>query len=371
MISGDFRRVATNLEDMSTQYTWPQTITALLDGEDLSVSHATWAMNDIVSGEVTDAQLAGFLVALRAKGETVDEVVGFRDAVLHNAVVLPVSSRALDIVGTGGDNHKTVNVSSMASIVCAGAGIPIVKHGNRAASSASGSSDVLAELGIDLSLSPQELAEVFAEVGIVFAFAAAFHPGFRHAAKARTELGIPSIFNILGPLCNPARPEANAVGVASIERVPLIVGVLQNRDASALVFRGDEGLDELSIVGHSRMWEVNRGRVVEHDIDPRELGIQAATLDDIRGGTPLENAAIARDTFAGKMGPVRDIVLLNAAAGMAAFDLIDHPESSNTHIVERLARGMARAAEAIDSGAAADKLAAWALATQSRSHGGT
>ncbi len=369
MISADFRRVATNLEDMSTQYTWPQTISTLLDGEDLSVSHATWAMNDIVSGEVTDAQLAGFLVALRAKGETVDEVVGFRDAVLHNAVALPVPSRALDIVGTGGDNHKTVNVSSMASIVCAGAGIPIVKHGNRAASSASGSSDVLAELGIDLSLSPQELADVFAEVGIVFAFAAAFHPGFRHAGKARTELGIPTIFNILGPLCNPARPEANAVGVASIERVPLIVGVLQSRDASALVFRGDEGLDELSIVGHSRMWEVNRGRVEEHDIDPRELGIQAATLDDIRGGTPAENAAIARDTFAGKPGPVRDIVLLNAAAGMAAFDLIDHPESSNTHIAERLARGMARAAEAIDSGAAADKLAAWAVATQRRSHG--
>jgi anthranilate phosphoribosyltransferase len=366
-ISADFRHVATNLEDMSTQRTWPQTITALLDGEDLSVSHATWAMNEIVSGRVTDAQLAGFLVALRAKGETVDEVVGFRDAVLSNAVALPVSSRALDIVGTGGDNHKTVNVSSMASIVCAGAGIPIVKHGNRAASSASGSSDVLAQLGVDLSLSPEDLALVFAEVGIVFAFAAAFHPGFRHAAKARTELGIPSIFNILGPLCNPARPEASAVGVASIERVPLLVGVLQSRDASALVFRGDEGLDELSIVGHSRMWEINRGRVVEHDINPRELGIQPATLDDIRGGTPVENAAIARDTLAGKTGPVRDIVLLNAAAGIVAFDLIDQPNATDTHIAERLTAGITRAAEAIDSGAAAEKLSAWAHATQSRS----
>jgi anthranilate phosphoribosyltransferase len=367
VISADFRHVATNLEDMSTQRTWPQTITALLDGEDLSVSHATWAMNEIVSGQVTDAQLAGFLVALRAKGETVDEVVGFRDAVLSNAVALPVSSRALDIVGTGGDNHKTVNVSSMASIVCAGAGIPIVKHGNRAASSASGSSDVLAQLGVDLSLSPEDLALVFAEVGIVFAFAAAFHPGFRHAAKARTELGIPSIFNILGPLCNPARPEASAVGVASMERVALLVGVLQSRDASALVFRGDEGLDELSIVGHSRMWEINRGRVVEHDINPRELSIQPATLDDIRGGTPVENAAIARDTLAGKTGPVRDIVLLNAAAGIVAFDLIDQPNATDTHIAERLTAGMARAAEAIDSGAAAEKLSAWAHATQIRS----
>jgi anthranilate phosphoribosyltransferase len=144
--------------------------------------------------------------------------------------------------------------------------------------------------------------------------------------------------------------------------------VLQSRDASALVFRGDEGLDELSIVGHSRMWEINRGRVVEHDIDPRELGIRPATLDDIRGGTPVENAAIARDTLAGKAGPVRDIVLLNAAAGIVAFDLIDEPNSTDRHIAERLSEGMKRAAEAIDSGAAAEKLAAWAQATQSRSH---
>ena len=360
---GDFRRVATNLEDMSNPHTWPQTITTLLDGVDLSLGHATWAMNAIVSGDVTDSQLAGFLVALRAKGETVDEVVGFRDAILANAVELPVSRRALDIVGTGGDNHKTVNVSSMASIVCAAAGIPIVKHGNRAASSASGSSDVLSELGVALTLSPDALAQVFAEVGIVFAFAAAFHPGFRHAATARTEMGIPTVFNILGPLCNPARPEANAIGVASLERVPLIVGVLQSRDASALVFRGDEGLDELSTAGHSRMWEVNRGRVVEHDIDPRELGIAPATLDDIRGGTPAENAAIAREMFAGKAGAVRDIVVLNAAAGMVAFDLIDRPDASDTHIAERLTVAMARAAEAIDSGAATRKLAKWAEAT--------
>jgi len=360
---GDFRRVATNLEHMPNPNTWPQTITALLEGDDLSIGHATWAMNAIVSGDVTDAQLAGFLVALRAKGETVDEVVGFRDAVLANAVELPVSRRALDIVGTGGDNHKTVNVSSMASIVCAAAGIPIVKHGNRAASSASGSSDVLSELGVNLSLSPDALAQVFAEVGIVFAFAAAFHPGFRHAATARTEMGIPTVFNILGPLCNPARPEANAIGVANLERVPLIVGVLQSRDASALVFRGDEGLDELSTAGHSRMWEVNRGHVVEHDIDPRELGIAPATLDDIRGGTPAENAAIARETFDGKKGAVRDIVLLNAAAGMVAFDLIDRPDASDTHIAERLAEAMTRAATAIDSGAASRKLTEWAAAT--------
>ena len=354
---------------MATEHTWPETLTRLLAGEDLSIAHATWAMTEIISGNVTDAQLAGFLVALRAKGETVDEVVGFRDAILENALDLPVSTRALDIVGTGGDHHKTVNVSTMSAIVCAAAGVPVVKHGNRAASSASGSSDVLTELGIDLGLSPENLVEVFDETGIVFAFAAAFHPGFRHAATARTQMGIPTIFNILGPLCNPARPEANAVGVASLERVPLIVGVLQSRDASALVFRGDEGLDELSTVGHSHVWEISRGQIHEHDIHPRDVGLPVATLDDIRGGTPQENAIIARATFAGQTGPVRDIVLLNAAAGLTAFDALDRPDDASEPIVARLERNMTRAAEAIDSGAAAATLAAWSSATQRRAAG--
>jgi anthranilate phosphoribosyltransferase len=321
-------------------------------------------MTEVISGEATSAQLAAFLIALRAKGETVDEVIGFRDAVLANAVPLEVSARALDIVGTGGDQHKTVNVSSTASIVAAAAGVPVLKHGNRAASSASGASDVLGKLGINLDLDAAGVARVFKETGISFAFAAAFHPGFRHAAATRAEIGVPTIFNILGPLCNPARPLASAVGVASAERVPLIVGVFQSRDANALVFRGDNGLDELSTCGHSRVWEVTRGRVIEHDFDPREVGIAFATLEDIRGGTPDENAEIVRRTLAGELGPVRDIVALNAAAGLVAFDLIDQPDSIEIPLNERIASKLGLVREVIDSGAATGKLSHWVAASQ-------
>ena len=327
------------------------------------MDQATWAMSEIVSGNVTSAQLAGFLIALRAKGETVDEVIGFRDAVLSHALQVDVSPRALDIVGTGGDQHKTVNVSTTASVVAAAAGVPVLKHGNRAASSASGSSDVLAALGVNLDLDARGVARVFNDVGLSFAFAAMFHPGFRHAGPTRSELGVPTVFNILGPLCNPARTEAMAVGVASAERVPLIVGVLQSRDANALVFRGDNGLDELSTCGHSRIWEVSRGRVIEHDFDPRSVGIELTTLDDIRGGEPAENARIVVETLQGAPGAVRDIVTLNAAAGLVAFDLIDHPDAVETPLVERLAAKLSVARETIDSGAASAKLHAWVAAT--------
>ena len=348
---------------MTETYSWPTTLTDLLAGGNLSVDQATWAMSEIVSGNVASSQLAGFLVALRAKGETVDEVIGFRDAVLAHAVSLDVSSRALDIVGTGGDQHKTVNVSTTASIIASAAGVPVLKHGNRAASSASGSSDVLAALGVNLDLDASGVARVFHEVGLSFAFAAMFHPGFRHAGPTRSELGIPTIFNILGPLCNPARTQALAVGVASAERVPLIVGVLQSRDASALVFRGDNGLDELSTCGHSHIWEVTRGRVIQHDFDPRDVGIELATLEDIRGGEPAENARIVTHTLQGASGAVRDIVTLNAAAGLVAFDLIDEPDAVEIPLVQRIAEKLSVARETIDSGAAAEKLQAWISAT--------
>jgi anthranilate phosphoribosyltransferase len=348
---------------MTYQHSWSATLTTLLAGGNLSVEEASIVMREIISGGATSAQLAAFLVALRAKGETVDEVIGFRDAVLEAAVALEVSPRALDIVGTGGDQHKTVNVSSTASIVAAAAGVPVLKHGNKAASSASGSSDVLGRLGINLELDASGVARVFNDVGISFAFAAAFHPGFRYAGPTRVEIGIPTIFNILGPLCNPARPLASAVGVAAAERVPLIVGVFQSRDANALVFRGDNGLDELSTCGHSRVWEVTRGQVVEHDFDPRDVGIALATLDDIRGGTPEHNAEVVRRTLSGEPGAVRDIVTLNAAAGLVAFDLIDEPQGIEVPLVERIALKLEVAREAIDSGAAQAKLSEWVEAS--------
>ena len=349
---------------MPAERNWPNIISALLDGEDLSVSDAAWCMEQVMTGTATPAQLAGFLIALRVKGETVDEIVGFRDAVLEHAVPLHVDPMALDIVGTGGDRFGTVNVSTMASVVAAASGVPVIKHGNRAASSSSGSADVLAALGLDLSLPAERVADVLGEVGITFAFAAAFHPGFRHAGAVRGELGVPTVFNFLGPLCNPARPEASAVGVAHLDRVPLIVGVFQTRGATALVFRGDDGLDELTTTGHSHMWEVSRGTVKEHDVDPRELGIQRASIDDLVGGDAAHNAEITHGVFAGDRGPIRDIVVLNAAAGLVAFELAKDPSQFQRAILDRFHDKMAVAEEAIDSGAAARKLEQWIAATR-------
>ncbi|WP_173923991.1 anthranilate phosphoribosyltransferase [Agromyces sp. Marseille-P2726] len=349
---------------MPTSRSWPTIISALLDGEDLSVSDAAWCMEQVMTGSATPAQLAAFLVALRVKGETVDEIVGFRDAVLEHAVPLPVDPMALDIVGTGGDRVGTVNVSTMASIVCAAAAVPVIKHGNRAASSASGSSDVLAALGFDLALPPERVAQVLDEAGITFAFAAAFHPGFRHAAAVRSELGVPTVFNYLGPLCNPARPEASAVGVAHLDRVPLFVGVFQTRGATALVFRGDDGLDELTTTGHSHVWEISRGTVKEHDLDPRELGLERAELSDLVGGDAAHNAEIVHRVLGGERGPLRDIVVLNAAAGLVAFELAKDPGQFQRAILDRFRDKMAVAEEAIDSGGAARKLEEWIRATK-------
>ncbi|MBN9194984.1 MAG: anthranilate phosphoribosyltransferase [Microbacterium sp.] len=322
-------------------------------------------MRQVMNGAATPSQLAGFLVALRVKGETVDEIVGFRDAILEAALPLPVDAAVLDIVGTGGDRFGTVNVSTMAAIVAAASGVPVVKHGNKAASSASGSSDVLAALGLDLTLSPEAVAETLERTGITFAFASAFHPGFRHAGPTRAELGVPTVFNFLGPLCNPARAEANAVGVAQLDRVPLITGVFQTRGATALVFRGDDGLDELTTTGHSRLWEVSLGDVHEHDIYPPDLDIRLADLDELLGGDPAHNAAVVRRTLEGENGAVRDIVLLNAAAGLVAYRLFRDPGQVQRPILERLAEARDTAAEAIDSGAAHAKLGAWVEATRS------
>jgi anthranilate phosphoribosyltransferase len=348
---------------MTESHAWSSTLTALLAGEDLSVADAAWAMDQVMTGQATDAQLAGFLVALRVKGETVDEIVGFRDAILDHAVPLPVDPMALDIVGTGGDRFGTVNVSTTASIVAAATGVPVIKHGNKAASSSSGSSDVLAALGIDLALSAERVAEVLRRTGITFAYASAFHPGFANAGPVRSQLGVPTVFNFLGPLCNPARPEASAVGVAALDRIPLIVGVFQTRGATALVFRGDDGLDELSTTGHSHVWEVSRGLVTEHDIDPRDLGIPRARIDDLLGKDAAYNAAVVRAVLAGEEGPVRDIVLLNAAAGLVSYELASDPSRVQDSILDRFRSQMAVAAHAIDSGAAAAKLDEWVLAT--------
>jgi anthranilate phosphoribosyltransferase len=349
---------------MSSELSWPVVLNHLVDGSDLSISESTWAMQSVMAGEATSAQIAGLLVGLRIKGETVDEIVGFRDAVLVNALPLDVDPMVLDIVGTGGDPYGAVlNISSIASVIVGAAGVPVAKHGNRGASSASGASDVLAALGINLEIAPERVAAILRETGVTFVNAALFHPGFRHAGPTRRELGISTLFNILGPLCNPARPEASAVGVADLDRVPLMVGVFQTRGATALVYRGDDGIDKLTTTGHSHIWEVSRGFVTEHDLNPADLGIPRAEISSLLGADPAHNAAVARRILAGGRGPERDVVLLNAAAGLTSFQLAKEPELIRLPIVERLRGNLAVAAEAVDSGAAAAKLEQWVTAT--------
>ncbi len=350
--------------NMPSTFSWPATLTSVISGYDLTVSEASEAMRQVMGGTTTESQLAAFLVALRAKGETVDEIAGFREAVLESAVHLDVPSMVLDIVGTGGDPFgAVVNVSSIASIVAAAAGVPVVKHGNRAASSASGASDVLSALGVNLDGDPAAVARVFAEVGLTFVFAARFHPGFRHAATARKELGIPTVFNILGPLCNPARPEASAVGVSDASRLADVAGVFQTRGATALVYRGADGIDKMTTTGESVVLEVSSGQITEHTVNSRDLGLAAAQTSDLLGESPQHNAELARGVLAGHAGPVRDIVVLNAAAGMVAFSLAQDPTEASRSIHERLIEKIATAQEAIDSGAAAAKLDAWAAST--------
>jgi len=352
------------MDSMPTTFNWPTTIATVLDGHDLSIEQASTAMEAVMAGEVTDAQLAAFLVALRAKTETVDEIVGFRDAVLNNAVPLPIDPMVLDIVGTGGDPYgAVVNVSSIASIVAAAAGVPVVKHGNRAASSRSGASDVLSELGVNINVDAGGVVDIFNAVGITFVFAALFHPGFKHAAVARREIGIPTVFNILGPLCNPARPEASAVGVSNLARVPHMAGVFKTRGATALVYRGDDGIDKLTTTGHSHVWEVTQGHIREHDINSVELGIKKASPEDLLGDSPEHNAKLARSVLAGDKGPVRDIVALNAAAGLTSFDLAKNPVERDRNFLERLAEKLSVAYDTLDSGAAQKKLDDWVNAS--------
>jgi len=340
--------------------TWAAVISQLLAREDLSQQQAGWAMDQVMAGEASPAQLAGFLVALRAKGESVPELTGLADAMLAHALPLPLpggAGHAVDVVGTGGDRANTVNISTMAALVVAGTGRTVVKHGNRAASSACGSADVLQELGVRLDLSPQRVAEVAGEVGITFCFAQVFHPAFRHAGVARRDLGVATAFNFLGPLTNPGRPGAAAIGVADLRMAPLVAGVLAARGTRALVFRGEDGLDELTTSGPSRVWRVAGGGVSEQVVEPGELGLATSGLDALRGGLAPHNAAVARRLLAGERGPVRDAVLLNAAAALVAA------AGEEGDLAGQLRDALVVAAESVDGGAAADVLQRWVAAT--------
>jgi anthranilate phosphoribosyltransferase len=353
--------------------TWPELIAALLDGGSLSRSETAWAMEQVMTAQATTGQLAGFLVALRAKGETVDEIAGLVTTMLQHAIRIEVPGDCVDVVGTGGDRRHTVNISTAAAIVVAATGHRVVKHGNRAASSASGAADVLEALGVRLDLPPQRVAELAGEVGITFCFAQVFHPAFRHAAAARRELGVPTAFNFLGPLTNPAQPAAAAVGVADARMAPVMAGVLAERGSSALVFRGDDGLDELSTTTANRVWLVENRSVTATTIDPRAFGLPPATLEDLRGGDAQHNAGVIRELLAGRRGPVRDAVLLNAAAAIVATRAAvpDGVPAAATaaaaadSLPSRLAAALSLTAQAVDSGAAAELLERWVKASAS------
>jgi anthranilate phosphoribosyltransferase len=339
---------------------WPDLLTALLCGEELSTAQTAWAMGQIMSGSATPAQFAGFVTALRAKGETPAEIAGLVEAMLDHAtrVELPVEVRlaAVDIVGTGGDRAHTVNISTMAALVVAGAGVPVVKHGNRAASSSCGAADLLEQFGLPLDLGPQEVARCVTEVGIGFCFAPRFHPGMRHVAAARRELGVPTAFNVLGPLTNPAQPAACAIGCADARMAPVMARVFADRGQAALVVRGEDGLDELTTTGPTRVWVAWAGTVREVVVDTADLGIARSRPGDLRGGDPARNAETARRVLAGEPGPVRDAVLINAAAALAA------QQGLGGDLHKALQVGLERAASAVDSGAAAATLERWLAA---------
>ncbi|WP_433270065.1 anthranilate phosphoribosyltransferase [Actinosynnema sp. CS-041913] len=337
-----------------TERTWPLLLNQLIDRVDLSEDDTGWAMDQIMSGAATPAQVGGFAVALRAKGETPEEVDGLATVMLKYARRFTVDVRAADIVGTGGDSSGSVNISTMATLVTAAAGVPIVKHGNRAASSKCGTADVLEALGVAIDLPPLGVRTTVEELGIGFCFAPVFHPAFRHTAAPRRELGIPTSFNLLGPLTNPAQPGVGLIGCARAAAAPLIAGVFARRGNTALVVRGDDGLDEITTTTTTSVWVADGGTVRTDRIDPSALGVRPALPDDLRGGDAAVNAEVVRELVAGKPGAVRDAVLLNAAGAIAAHSGL----SGDLHA--DLAASLGRAGEAVDSGAAADLLRRWA-----------
>lgn len=349
---------------MDVRGQWSALLAALLRGESLAADDTAWAMDCIMAGDATSAQVAGFAVALRGKGETVAEVTGLASAMLEHSTGVSVPGPVVDLVGTGGDRAHTVNISTMGAVVAAAAGSRIVKHGNRAASSSCGSADLLERLGVVIDLEPQRTGHLAEEVGMTFCFAPLFHPALRHAAAPRRELGVATVFNFLGPLTNPAHPAAQAVGVSDPRMCPVLAGVLAQRGTSALVFRGDDGLDELTTTGSSRVWIVRDGTVVETAIEPADLGIPRAAPEDLRGGDVAYNASVARAVFAGEKGPVRDAVLLNAAAALVANRGIEERASlsaagARESLETALRDALERCRTAVDGGHASALLDRW------------
>lgn len=319
-------------------------------------------MDQIMSGAATPAQIAAFGVSMRMKGPSAAEVRELADTMLAYARQVPteiIGTDTVDVVGTGGDGFNTVNLSTMAAIVVAAAGIPVVKHGNRAASSKSGGADMLEALGVRIDLGPEQVARCVAEVGIGFCFAPVFHPSFKYAGPPRREIGVPTVFNLLGPLTNPAGPRAGLIGCAFGDLAEVMAGVFAARRASVLVVHGDDGLDELTTTATSTIWRVQAGTIDKLTFDPAGFGFPRAQIAELVGGDAQFNAAEARTVLAGATGAVRDAVVLNAAGAMVAHAGL----SSHAEWLPSWEDGLNRAAEAIDSGAAQRLLERWVTFT--------
>lgn len=338
---------------------WESVLTALADGADFNSSSASWVMGEVMQGRATDAQTAGLLIGLAMKSPTTEEVIGLRNAALQYAGPVTIGPDAVDIVGTGGDPYGVTNISSVAAVIVAAAGVPVIKHGNRAASSVSGASDLLGTLGVDVMASAKQIEDTFTHEGIAYLHAASFHPGFRHAAQVREELGVPTIFNLLGPLCNPARPNATAIGISANQPLDIAAGVFQRRGATALVYRDELGIDKLTTIGGNQVVEIFNGEQRLHEIDPRDLGLPKGNLSDILGGSPVENATVARKIFDGGDHPTRDTILLNASAAVVAYELSRDSEQSRIPILDRFAMAYLRLSEVVSSGQAKNKLDRW------------
>ena len=333
---------------------WTGLLGRLIDGDDLSGAEARWAMHEIALGNVEQAQIAAFLVALRCKGESPQELSGFLEALMQDVVPIPIDGHGLlDLVGTGGDGAHTVNISTMAAIVAAGSGARVLKHGGRSASSKAGAADVLEVLGIPLDLSPQGIAQCVRDVGIGFTLASRFVPGLRYAGPVRRALGVPTAINYIAPLTNPAAPSYSLVGCASMAAAPTLARVLAEREANAIVVHGNDGLDELTTTGASTVWAVTGRRIRQLTIDPLDYGIARSEPESLRGGDAQYNAQIVRDVLDGRPGPVRDAVILNAAAAIATRELVQG------NLQDVLADCLERSRRAVDSGAAAATLRAW------------
>lgn len=336
-------------------YSWPEILTGLVRREGLEAEAAEWALNEIFAGRASEVHLAALLVALRAKGETEDEIVGLSNAMLGNALPITLQQEAVDVVGTGGDRANTVNISTMAALVAASAGAKVVKHGSRAASSMAGTADTLEALGVNIALDPARQAEVLDETGIVFLFAQLYHPAMKYVGGVRKQLAIQTTFNFLGPLSNPAQPHAMALGVANDDIAPVVARVLASRGVRGMVFRGFDGLDELTTTSSSDVWIVSDTRVHRTTLDPRDLGLEPAAPADLTGGDAAHNAAVVRELVAGRTGPIRDIVVLNAAAALLAYRGV----SVVIPLAEQLQETMLDVETALDAGATADTLERW------------